>query len=66
MKKIFSSLLFSVTVAAVSAQSFEKGSKVIGLGSGLGIYKTTLEDKSNTNITDDNDGAGAFVFPLTF
>lgn len=66
MKKIISLVLFSAIIIAASAQCFEKGSKVIGLGSGLGIYKTVWEDKTNSNITDDNDGAGAFVFPLTF
>ena len=48
------------------AQSLEKGSMVLGLGSGLGIYHTVIKDKTTPSNSADKDTSGAFVFPLEF
>ena len=66
MKKIFSALLLYAMAVGASAQSLQKGNMVFGLGTGLGIYRTTITDKTNTGMAPDKDTSGAFIFPLTF
>ena len=66
MKKIISALMFSAIIVGANAQSLQKGNMVIGLGGGLGIYHTTLTDKTNPNNLPEPDTSGAWVFPVTF
>lgn len=59
-------LLSAATSSHLSAQCFEQGNIVVGFGSGIGIYKTTFTNQTNTTIPAEKDTSGAVVFPISF
>lgn len=62
---IFSFVICTFIAHSLFSQNcFEKGVKIIDPGIGLGIYKITIEDK--TNATSDNDMAGAVLYNIGF
>ena len=63
---LITTLIALAFIAPSPAQSLEKGSMVIGAGAGIGIYRTTWIDKTNTGNPDNKDTSVAAVYPFTF
>ncbi len=62
MKKILiTACLLYFLVQSATAQGFDKGTIAIDLGTGLGLYTATSNDKANA---DNSNGAGAVLVPI--
>lgn len=58
LKSVSLMVLLNLTNSIVYSQSYQKGTNVISLGSGLAIYNLAIKDTSTT--------AASFNFPLTY
>lgn len=56
---------FFVSELIAQDKCFEKGSKVIEAGIGIGLYKTYVEDNKYPGVID-KDTAGAGLYPISF